>query len=168
MLDALPESALIANDSAATFGRVQELIRSEPGRYFFSRGGVLGCNMPASVGASLATGQWVVSLCGDGGAMYSPQALWSAARYRAKVLFYVFNNRRYGVLQNVARSLGYENAKAGRFVGMEMTDPAIDFAALACSMGVAYERADTREAVLEAAGRATAHGGPTVIEIAVR
>jgi benzoylformate decarboxylase len=53
-LDALPKDALIANDSAATFGRVQELLTTQPGRYFFARGGVLGCNMPAAVGASLA------------------------------------------------------------------------------------------------------------------
>ena len=38
--------------------------------------------------------------------MYSPQALWSAAHQRAHVVFVVFNNRRYGVLQNVARQLG--------------------------------------------------------------
>ena len=76
----------------------------------------------------MATRDWVVSFVGDGGAMYSPQALWSAAHYRARVIFVVFNNRRYGVLQNVARSLGYANAVAGRFVGMETVDPAIDFA----------------------------------------
>ena len=78
-LDALPEDAIIANDSAATFGRVQDLLTTEPGRYFFARGGVLGCSMPAAVGASLATKGWVASFVGDGGAMYSPQALWSAA-----------------------------------------------------------------------------------------
>ena len=50
-LDALPEDAIIANDSAATFGRVQDLMTTEPGRYFFARGGVLGCSMPAAVGA---------------------------------------------------------------------------------------------------------------------
>ena len=50
-LDALPEGAIIANDSAATFGRVQDLMTTEPGRYFFARGGVLGCSMPAAVGA---------------------------------------------------------------------------------------------------------------------
>ena len=103
-LDALPQDALIANDSAATFGRVQDLLTTEPGRYFFARGGVLGCSMPAAVGAALATRGWVAAFVGDGGAMYSPQALWSAARYRARVIFLVFNNRRYGVLQNVARS----------------------------------------------------------------
>ena len=168
VLDSLPEDVLIANDSAATFGRVQELLITRPGRYFFARGGVLGCNMPAAVGAALERKHWVASFVGDGGAMYSPQALWSAARHDAKVLFYVFNNCRYGVLQNVARSLGYANANAGRFVGMDVKDPAIDFSALARSMGVAYERADERPAIQAATGRAIERSGPTLIEITIR
>ncbi len=167
-LDALPPDALIANDSAATFGKVQDLILTRPGRYFFSRGGVLGCNMPASVGASLAGAGLVASFAGDGGAMYSPQALWSAARYRAKVVFFVFNNRRYGVLQNVAKSLGYANAGAGRFVGMEIAGPAIDFQALAASMGVPSARADDRETIAAAVADALRREGPSLIEIAIR
>ena len=166
-LDAAPVGALIANDSAATFGAVQELMQTKPGKYFFARGGVLGCNMPAAVGASLATKGWVVSLVGDGGAMYSPQALWSAAHYRAKVVFVVFNNRRYGVLQNVARSLGYANAVAGRFVGMETLDPPIDFAALSASMGTPYAKAGTRDEIAAAFAAAVGREGPTLIEIPI-
>jgi benzoylformate decarboxylase len=124
--------------------------------------------MPAAVGASLATGGWVASFVGDGGAMYSPQALWSAAHNRARVVFVVFNNRRYGVLQNVARSLGYANAKAGRFVGMDVVDPAIDFQALAASMGVPAERAGDRDAVGAAVARALGREGPSLIEIPIR
>ena len=167
-LDALPEGALIANDSAATFGRVQELLTTQPGRYFFARGGVLGCNMPAAVGAALATKDWVASFVGDGGAMYSPQALWSAANVKANVLFYVFNNRRYGVLQNVARGLGYQNAVAGRFVGMDIAEPAIDFEALAKSMGVPHEKTHDRAAVMAATARAVARGGPSLIEVVIK
>jgi benzoylformate decarboxylase len=167
-LDALPSDTLIANDSAATFGKVQDLIATKPGRYFFARGGVLGCNMPAAVGASLAGAGVVASLVGDGGAMYSPQALWSAARYRAKVVFFVFNNRRYGVLQNVAKSLGYANAVAGRFVGMEIVGPAIDFQSLAASMGVPSVRAETRDAIAAAVADALRREGPSLIEIAIR
>jgi benzoylformate decarboxylase len=167
-LDALPEDAIIANDSAATFGRVQDLMTTEPGRYFFARGGVLGCSMPAAVGASLATGGWVVAFVGDGGAMYSPQALWSAAHNKTRTIFVVFNNRRYGVLQNVAKSLGYANAKAGRFVGMDVVDPAIDFQALATSMGVPAERANDRDAIGAAIERALKRGGPSLIEISIR
>jgi benzoylformate decarboxylase len=167
-LDALPKDALVTNDSAATFGRVQELLTTEPGRYFFSRGGVLGCNMPFAVGAALAGAGLVASFAGDGGAMYSPQALWSAAHYRARVIFFVFNNGRYGVLQNVARSLGYANAVAGRYVGMEIVDPAIDFSALAASMGVRAERADDRDAIGAAVAKALERDGPSLIEIRIR
>ena len=151
--------------AAATFGAVQELIATRPGGYFFARGGVLGCNMPAAVGAALVHDGPVVSLVGDGGAMYSPQALWSAAHHGVKVLFVVFNNRRYGVLQNVARSLGYANAVAGRFVGMEIAGPAIDFQALSASMGV---RADDREAIAAAVAKALERDGPSLIEIAIQ
>ena len=167
-LDALPGDAIIVNDSAATFGRVQDLMTTEPGRYFFARGGVLGCSMPAAVGAALATKGWVASLVGDGGAMYSPQALWSAAHYKARTIFVVFNNRRYGVLQNVGKSLGYSNAKAGRFVGMDVVDPAIDFQALAASMGVPAERAGDRDAIGTAIERALKREGPSLVEIPIR
>jgi len=166
--DALPETTLIANDSAATFGKVQELLMTRPGRYFFARGGVLGCNMPAAVGAALLHDGPVASFVGDGGAMYSPQALWSAAKYRAKVLFFVFNNRRYGVLQKIAAQLGCPNAVAGRFVGMEVDDPAIDFQALAASMGVPSVRADDPQAIRAAIAAALERSGPSLIEIAVR
>lgn len=168
VFDALPETALIANDSAATFGKVQELMMTRPGRYFFSRGGVLGCNQPAAVGAALAHDGPVVSLAGDGGAMYSPQALWSAAHYRTKVIFIVFNNRRYGVLQNIAKQLGCANAVEGRFVGMNIEQPAIDFMALAASMGVPAVRADETQAIRDAIATALGRDGPSLIEIAIR
>jgi benzoylformate decarboxylase len=167
-LDAMPKGALITNDSAATFGPVQALMVTEPGRYFFARGGVLGCSMPAAVGAALARADWVVSLVGDGGAMYSPQALWSAARYKAKVVFVVFNNRRYGVLQNVAKGLGYANAVAGRFVGMAVDDPPIDFQSLAAAMGVPAASAMDRAAIGAAFAKALTRDGPSLIEIPVR
>ena len=168
VLDALPDTAMIANDSAATFGRVQELLITRPGKYFFARGGVLGCNMPAAVGAALLHEGWVASFVGDGGAMYSPQALWSAARYGVNVLFFVFNNRRYGVLQNIAKQLGCENAVAGKFVGMDIIEPAIDFQALAKSMGVPSVQADTRNAIASEVAAAIARKGPALIEIEVR
>jgi benzoylformate decarboxylase len=168
VVDALPDNCVIANDSAATFGSVQELISTQPGRYFFARGGVLGCNMPAAVGAALVHDGPIASFVGDGGAMYSPQALWSAAHYGAHVLFFVFNNRRYGVLQNVARQLGCVNAVAGRFVGMDVTDPAVDFSSLATSMGVPSIRANDRDAIARATAQALTRKGPTLIEIEVR
>ncbi len=167
VLDALPDSALIANDSAATFGRVQSIMRTEPGHYFFSRGGVLGCAMPAATGIGLVHEGWVACFCGDGGAMYSPQALWSAAHYKSRVIFFVFNNARYNVLMNVAKGLGSKNAVAGKFVGMDVVEPRIDFQALARSMGVPSARADDPAAIAAAIAAATSREGPSLIEIAI-
>ncbi|MGB3271798.1 MAG: thiamine pyrophosphate-dependent enzyme, partial [Xanthobacteraceae bacterium] len=167
VLDALPRNALISNDSAATFGPVQEVMKTYPGLYFFARGGVLGCSMPASVGAALAHDGPVVCLVGDGGAMYSPQALWSAAHYRTQVIFVVLNNARYNVLMNVARDIGCANANADRFVGMDIVEPRIDYQKLAAAMGVPAERADDPPAIAAALGRALAGAGPRLIEIAI-
>ena len=167
VLDALPDGALIANDSAATFGRVQAIMRTEPGLYFFSRGGVLGCAMPAAAGIGLAHEGWVACFCGDGGAMYSPQALWSAAHYKSRVIFFVFNNARYNVLMNVAKGLGAKNALAGKYVGMDLVEPRVDFQALARSMGVPSVQADDPQAIAAAVAEATRRDGPSLIEIAI-
>jgi benzoylformate decarboxylase len=167
VLGALPPDTLIANDSAATFGPVQEIMQTSPGLYFFARGGVLGCSMPAAVGASLAHDGPVACFVGDGGAMYSPQALWSAAHYKTRTIFFVFNNRRYNVLMNVARDLGTKNAVAGRFVGMDLIEPAVDFQALAKSMGVPSCRAEGPQEIADATDAALGRNGPTLIEIPI-
>ncbi len=167
-LDALPEDALIANDSAATFGAVQDLLTTRPAA-ISSRAAACSaatCRPRSARRWRPATG--------------SPRSSATAARCIRRrrcgarrttgrnVMFFVFNNRRYGVLQNVARWLGYANAVAGRFVGMEIIDPAIDFAALAKSMGTPYARADDRAAMLAAFAEAATRNGPTLIEIPVR
>ncbi|MBV8849477.1 MAG: thiamine pyrophosphate-binding protein [Methylobacteriaceae bacterium] len=167
VLDALPPNTLIANDSAATFGPVQEIMRTEPGLYFFARGGVLGCSMPAAVGAALAHEGPVACFVGDGGAMYSPQALWSAAHYKTRTIFFVFNNTRYNVLMNVAKDLGTKNAVAGRFLGMDLIEPAVDFQALAKSMGVPSCRVEGPQEIAEATKTALQRKGPTLIEIPI-
>jgi benzoylformate decarboxylase len=167
VLGALPPDTLIANDSAATFGAVQEIMQTSPGLYFFARGGVLGCAMPAAVGASLAHDGPVACFVGDGGAMYSPQALWSAAHYKMRTIFFIFNNRRYNVLMNVAKDLGTKNALAGRFVGMDLIEPAVDFQALAKSMGVPSCCAEGPLEIAAATKTALERNGPTLIEIPI-
>jgi benzoylformate decarboxylase len=142
-------------------------MQSFPGVYLFSRGGVVGCSMPASVGAALAHDGPVACLVGDGGAMYSPQALWSAAHYRTRTTFVVLNNARYNVLMNVARDLGCANANADRFVGMDIVEPRIDYQALAASMGVPSVSVDRPAKITAAIEQAVASDGPWLVEIPI-
>ncbi|WP_207482068.1 thiamine pyrophosphate-binding protein [Arenibaculum pallidiluteum] len=168
VIDSLPADTLIVNESAATFGRVQDVMPISPGRHFFSSGGVLGCGMPFAVGAALAGDGQVACLTGDGATLYSPQALWSAAHHGRRIMFFVFNNTRYEILMRVARDLGYRNATAGRFVGMDLSDPIVDFQRLARSFGVPAYRAGTAEDIATVVAEASLLAGPSLIEIPIR
>src|SRR5206468_390818 len=112
-------------------------LNERPGSYFFCRGGGLGWGMPAACGISLARGgDPVLCVVGDGSAMYSPQALWTAAHEGLPVVFAVVNNRQYLILKNNLKGMGGASATTGRYVGMDIDEPAVDFVALAKSMGV--------------------------------
>ena len=61
--------------------------------------------MPAATGVALANpGRPVVAVIGDGSSMYSIQALWTAARLKAGLVFVILNNGHYGILKGYAQS----------------------------------------------------------------
>ena len=109
-----PEVAIV-DEAPATFGALRAFLSTESTRqYSFARGGALGWGMPAAVGFSLGIDRApVVSIVGDGAALYSPQALWTAAHERLPVTFVVINNREYNILKRFMRSQPhYASARA--------------------------------------------------------
>jgi benzoylformate decarboxylase len=142
---------------------------TEPGRYFFCKGGGLGWAMPASLGVSLAYGGQVPVLCvvGDGSAMYSPQALWTAAHEQLPVIFAVVNNRQYLILKNNLRAMKGATVDTGRFVAMDIVDPPVDFVGLASSLGVPSVRVDHVGDIGDAVAAAVTAGGPHLLELPI-
>ena len=138
-------------------------------QYSFSRGGALGWGMPAAVGFSLGIDRApVVSIVGDGAALYSPQALWTAAHEKLPISFVVINNREYNILKKFMRSQShYASARANRFIAMDMVDPTIDFLALAASMGLPAHRVDRAADIAPALEAAISSRVPNLIEIPV-
>ena len=138
-------------------------------QYSFLRGGGLGWGMPAAVGCSLGLGrQPVVSLVGDGAALYSPQALWTAAHENLPVTFVVMNNREYNVLKNFMKNQhDYLSARSGRFIAMDIDTPAIDYLALAAGFGVPARRITRAVDIAPAIEAGIASGCANVIEIAI-
>ena len=105
--------------------------------YFTMDSGGLGYGMPAAVGIALGKpGARVIGLIGDGSAMYSIQALWSAAQLGLPIAFIILNNRRYAALQDFAPAFGFAEGEA--VAGTALPD--IDFVALAKGMGCAAAR----------------------------
>ncbi|HLF41462.1 MAG TPA: thiamine pyrophosphate-binding protein, partial [Acidimicrobiia bacterium] len=100
LLAALPEGGAIVDEAITTGFHLRMLMRTEtPGTYFFCRGGGLGWGIPAALGVKLARPEMpVLCIVGDGSAMYTIQALWTAAHEGLPVVVAVVNNREYAIL----------------------------------------------------------------------
>lgn len=106
-----------------------------------SGGAGLGYGLGAAIGAALAhrdDDTLVVSLQADGDALYTPQALWTAAHHGIPLLVVMLNNRSYGqdrMHQSlVTRERGADMAKVP--IGIDIDGPDVDFAGLARAQGV--------------------------------
>jgi len=165
----LPKDAVVIDESVSSSGGMRQLLKSDDPQSFFGlRGGGIGWGLPAAIGVKLALpDRPVIGLIGDGSAMYTCQALWTAARYKLGVTFVIFNNTSYRILkQRVFAQRGYA-AQLDRYVGMELNDPAVDFVGLARSLGVAAERATTVHDATDLIAKAMAGNSPTLIDVAL-
>ncbi|WP_459719163.1 thiamine pyrophosphate-binding protein [Paraburkholderia sp. 2C] len=160
----------IVDEAPVTIPHVRACLNSASARqYLFTRSAILGWGMPAAVGTSLGLDRSpVVCLVGDGSAMYSPQALWTAAHERLPVTFVVLNNGEYNILKNYARAqTNYRSAGTNRFIGMDITDPTIDFVALAGSLGVPARRVERAADIAGAVEDGIRSGRPNLIDVPI-
>ncbi|MET4486048.1 thiamine pyrophosphate-binding protein [Bradyrhizobium sp. LA7.1] len=164
-----PDIAIV-DEAVATSGHVRKFLNSHsPNQYSFIRGGGLGWGMPAAVGCSLGLGRApVVCFVGDGAAMYSPQALWTAAHEKLPVTFVVMNNREYNVLKNFMRTqANYVAAKSNRFIAMDIRRPAIDYLSLARAMGLPGRRVERAADIAPAIEAGIASGNANLVEVPI-
>jgi benzoylformate decarboxylase len=162
----LPADSIVVDEAITTGGHVRGFHTSGP--YLFCRGGGLGWGMPAALGASLAAGKApVLCVVGDGSAMYSPQALWTAANQNLPVVFAVVNNRQYLILKNNLRQRGGASVANDRFVAMDIADPPVDYVSLAQSMGVGAALVEKAADVGDAVRHAMEAGKPYLLEIPI-
>jgi benzoylformate decarboxylase len=167
---AIGPNVAIVDEAIVTSSLVRKFLNSDsPNQYSFLRGGGLGWGMPAAVGCSLGLDREpVVCLVGDGAAMYSPQALWSAAHEQLPVTFVVMNNGEYNVLKNFMRSQSdYLSAQTGRFVAMDIRDPRIDYLAMAKSMGLPARRVSLASDIAAAIEAGIASETANLVEVVI-
>ena len=132
--DCIPADAIIVDEGLTTS---KNLLHFLPHRdrysYFGMVSGGIGWGIAAAVGVQLAQpNRRVVAISGDGSAMYSPQALWTAAHLKLPILFLIFNNQGYRILKE--RLLAFHGND--QYIGMNLREPSIDFTGLATSFGM--------------------------------
>jgi thiamine pyrophosphate-dependent acetolactate synthase large subunit-like protein len=171
LADRLPEDAIIF-DEALTFSPevTQYLPPRRPGSFFQTRGGSLGVGIPGAIGAKLAhPDRTVVGFTGDGGSMYTIQALWTAAHHRIGAKFVILDNGAYQLLrlniQQYWKDIGLpENPFPDSF---GLGDPDLQFHLLAQAMGVDAVRVTSREQIGPALDKALADDRPFLIDLVV-
>ncbi|MGW5869025.1 thiamine pyrophosphate-binding protein [Streptomyces sp. NPDC055239] len=158
---ALPAGTLVVDEAPQASRHIRAALQLRKANQYQWVSGGLGWAMPAAIGVSLASdrGQ-VMCTVGDGAAMYSPQALWTAARLNLPIGFVVADNREYSILKDNWR-LSEPNPE--KFIGMDLAQPAVDFVALAESMGVHGRRVTTSGQLSEAVADGYRTPGPFLI-----
>jgi benzoylformate decarboxylase len=162
----VPADAVIIDEAISSSGGLRQLLRCADARAFYGlRGGGIGWGLPATLGVKLALPQRpVVGLVGDGSAMYTSQALWTAAHESLAVVYVIFNNASYRILKQRTLALKGFSAQDDRYVGMDLDRPTIDFVGLARALGVAGEAVEKTADVPAALERGLRSGGPYLID----
>ena len=142
-----------------------------PGHFFQTRGGSLGVGIPGALGLKVAHPEkTVIGFTGDGGSMYTIQALWTAAHYDIAAKFVICNNQSYMLLK--LNILQYWEEQAGvephAFpAAFDLDNPVIDFAGLSRSMGVQAVSVDRPDQITGAIEQMMAYDGPFLINLII-
>jgi len=165
----LPENAIVGNESVtAGTSLLPPLVNARPHDLLITTGGAIGDGLPLVTGAAIACpDRQVVSLTGDGSAMYTIQSLWTMARERLNIVVVVIANRGYKILRGEMAALGVEDYGRNAQAMFDIENPDLDWCALAKGHGVPSARATTNEEAVVALREGLATDGPFLVEVVV-
>jgi acetolactate synthase I/II/III large subunit len=162
----MPEHAIVVDESI-TFGFAlyPTTYNAAPHDWLQSCGGSVGEGPPLATGAAIAApGRRVINFEGDGSALYMAQALWTQAREQLDVTTVICANRRYAILEAELRKVGAQPGRTALDL-FDLTNPTIDWPALAGSMGVEAARATSLEQFADLLIASNRRKGPFLIEL---
>ena len=168
--DALPSDATVFNDGISTGGLIFEAMSpDERGSYYAIRGGAIGWGMGATMGVQLGQpDRPVVGVMGDGTAIMTIQALWTAANSNIPAVFVICNNRSYRILKlnsNVYhRMQGLQTPES--YVASDFDLP-LDFKSQADAYGVEGVRVETPDELTKQIQRGCELNKPLVIDAVI-
>jgi thiamine pyrophosphate-dependent acetolactate synthase large subunit-like protein len=167
----LPDDAIIFDEALTISPPLTRYIPPiQPGTFFQTRGGSLGVGIPGAMGIKLAHPEKVViGFTGDGGSMYTIQALWTAAHHDIGAKFVICNNSSYMLLKlNILQYWREQGLSPGTFPeSFNLVSPVVDFVKIAESMGVPGARVERPEQAAPAIREMLAHAGPFLIDMVV-
>ena len=168
LAQALPDDAIFMEETiTASLDFARSINIAGTGHYFAGRGGGIGQGLAGAIGVAVGNpGKRTICVSGDGSAMYSIQALWTAAHHNLPITFVILSNREYRVLKhNIDVYRGKFDVHLNRgYTHMDLEGPDLGFPDLAKGMGVASEQVTEPDALVDAVRRAQSADGPVLIQ----
>jgi acetolactate synthase-1/2/3 large subunit len=163
----LPPDAIISDEAATSgTGAAQFTASAHAHDHLSLMGGSIGQGVPVATGAAVAAPhRKVIALQGDGGAMYTLQALWTQAREKLDVTTIIFANRSYAILNVELARVGAGNPGPKTLSMLDLHNPELDWVNLAKGMGVEASRAETTAEFAAQFESAMKQRGPRLIEV---
>jgi benzoylformate decarboxylase len=167
---ALPDNAAVFNDAVSTGGLLFDaLAPSTQGNYYGCRGQAIGWGMGAVMGVKLGSpDQPAIGVIGDGSAIMSVQALWTAVNSEIPAVFVICNNASYRVLKVNMNHYHRLNTldRPDSYFAMDFPTP-LDFAAQAQAYGMQGIRVEDPADIDSAINSAIDSGKPAVIDMII-
>lgn len=168
---ALPDNAIIVDEAVTAMHDLAKVFTLEQaGDFYAGRGGGIGQGIAGALGIAVAhPDRLVVALSGDGSAMYSIQALWTAAHHKLNILFVILSNREYRILKhNLDTYRQRFDVPADRpYPHMDLHEPTLGFADMARGMGVNAVEVTRPDDLRAALKQALAARGPFLLDVVV-
>jgi benzoylformate decarboxylase len=159
---AMPRGAVLVEEAPSHRPAMQQFMPMAGADSFYTMAsGGLGYSLPAAVGIALGRPEIrTVCLIGDGSAMYSIQALWTAAQRQLPLTVIVINNSGYGAMRAFSQVMQVRNVP-----GLDLPD--IDFVKIAEGMGCHAVRVTKSSELAPALKHSLAHKGTSLVEVMV-
>ena len=171
LAEQLPPDAIIFDEALTSSPDLTRYLPpAQPGHFFQTRGGSLGVGIPGALGLKVARpDKTVIGFSGDGGSMYTIQALWTAAHHNIGAKFVICNNQSYMLLKlNILQYWKEQGVEEHTFpASFDLGNPVVDFVKIAESMGVPGIRIEKPSQVGPAIRQALSHDGPFLIDLIV-
>jgi acetolactate synthase I/II/III large subunit len=165
----LPEGAIVSDEAQTSGLTIAAATAGAPAHDWLAlTGGAIGQGLPVAVGAAVACpDRPVLALEADGSAAYTIQSLWTMAREQLNVTVLLLNNRSYAILNMELARVGARNAGPKAKEQLDLSEPDIDFVAIAKGFGVPAQRVDTAEQLIAGLDAAISAPGPHLIEAVI-
>ena len=167
----MPSNAIIVDDAISSKDALHGVVEfNDADSIYGERIGAIGWGMGGAMGVKLAHPERpVIAVVGDGSAMMTVQALWTAANENIPVVYLICNNRSYRVLKvnmDIYKTQVLGEPRSDEYVGMDFPLP-LNIAGIANAIGVHGRTIEDADELSQAIEEAVESGRPAVLDVII-